>query len=131
MIFDSSIWIDFFKGKKTPFTDLLDELLAKYESVNVHLCPAILQEVLQGVNSKEDYNQIKELIFTCQFLYLDPYFVTENSALLYRSLRSKGVTIAKPNDCQIAFYAMHFKLDLAHNDTDFVEIAKHTSLKVH
>ena len=52
-----------------------------------------------------------------------------NSALLYRSLRSKGVTFAKPKVCQIAFYAMHFKLDLVHNDIDFVKIAKHTSLK--
>ena len=131
MIFDSSIWIDYFQGKKTPLTDLLDELLEKYEIVNVHLCPAILQEVLQGVSSQEEHRQIKELIFTCQFLYLDPYFVAEGAADLYRALRSKGVTINKPNDCQIAFYAIHFKEQLVHNDKDFVKIARHTSLKVY
>ena len=40
-------------------------------------------------------------------------------------------SINKPNDCQIAFYAIHFKEQLVHNDKDFVKIARHTSLKVY
>jgi predicted nucleic acid-binding protein len=131
MIFDSSIWIDFFHGKKTVYTNLLDELLARYDETDVYICPAILQEVLQGVKSTENYELLHELMLSSQFLNLDPYFVAENAASLYRSLRTKGITILKPNDCQIAFYAIHFKLKLVHNDKDFDKIAKHASLKIY
>jgi predicted nucleic acid-binding protein len=131
MIFDSSVWIDFFQGKKTVHTNLLDELLERYDETDVHICPAILQEVLQGLRSRENYDLLQELMFSSQFLYLDPYFVAENAAGIYRSLRTKGITILKPNDCQIAFYAIHFKLKLVHTDKDFDKIAKHTSLKIY
>jgi predicted nucleic acid-binding protein len=130
MIFDSSIWIDYLRGEKTPETELLDVLLGKYEEIDVHLCPAIFQEVLQGVRKEDDPNLIRDLLFTCQFLQLDPYFIAENAANLYRSLRVKGVTINKSNDCAIAFYAIHFNLQLIHNDHDFDKIAAHTKLKI-
>ncbi len=131
MIFDSSIWIDYLRGNKTSSTDLLDRFLDEYTVPNVHLCPAIFQEVLQGINQKDNPLLIKDLLLTCQFLQLDSYFAAENAATLYRSLRIKGITIRKPNDCLIAFYAIHFKLELVHNDKDFDKIAKHTPLKVY
>lgn len=131
MIFDSSVWIDYFRGVKSPNTQLLDDLLLKYEEVDVDLCPPIFQEVLQGLKPQDDPEMVRELLLTCNFLQLDPYYVAESAAQIYRSLRAKGVTIRKPNDCVIAFYAVHFKIKLAHNDSDFVKIAKHTSLKIH
>jgi predicted nucleic acid-binding protein len=131
MIFDSSIWIDYLRGNKTPSTNLLDRLLDEYTVPNVHLCPAIFQEILQGINQKDNPLLIKDLLLTSQFLQIDSYFAAENAATLYRSLRIKGITIRKPNDCLIAFYAIHFKLELVHNDKDFDKIAKHTSLKVY
>ncbi len=68
---------------------------------------------------------------TVNFLNLDGYFVAEEAAKIYRTLRKKGITIRKPNDCIIAFYAIHFNLKLVHNDSDFDKIAKHTKLKIH
>jgi predicted nucleic acid-binding protein len=130
MIFDSSIWIDFFRGRKSDFTDLLDGKLAEFDTPDVYLCPSILQEVLQGINDSDDAELIKNLLFSCKFLLLDSYWVAEKSAEIYRNLRKKGITINKPNDCIIAFYAIHFDIKLAHNDKDFDKIAKHTSLKV-
>ena len=131
MIFDSSVWIDYFNGKNNTHTDLLDALLESYDAVDVHVCPIIFQEVLQGIKRDEDHQQIKDLLFTCQFLYLDPYFVAEGASTIYRSLRTKGITIRKPNDCQIALYAIHFKLALVHSDKDFDKMVKHTALKVY
>ena len=48
---------------------------------------------------------------------------------LYRSVRKKGVTIRKSNDCLIAYFAISCKAVLLHNDGDFDKIAKHSSLK--
>lgn len=131
MIFDSTIWVDYLRGKKSEKTDLLDQFLAEYDPVNVHLCPPIFQEILQGLNKEDNPALIKDLLITCQFLTLDAYFCAEQSANIYRQLRDKGVTIRKPNDCLIAFYAMHFKLELVHNDKDFEKIAKYTALKTY
>lgn len=131
MVFDSSVWIDFFNGKKDTRTDLLDSLLESYDVVDIHMCPVIFQEVLQGIKRNEDHRQIRDLLFTCQFLYLDPYFVAEGASDLFRSLRTKGITIRKPNDCQIAIYTIHFKLDLVHSDKDFDKIANHSGFKVY
>lgn len=131
MIFDSSIWIDYLKGIKSAFTDLLDRELDSYGQANIYLCPAIFQEVLQGIRRNEKHDEIKELLFISRFLKIDPYFAAEEASAIYRNLRQKGITIRKPNDCLIAFYAIHFKLPLVHNDNDFNKIAKYTSLKVY
>ncbi|MBX2895314.1 MAG: PIN domain-containing protein [Cyclobacteriaceae bacterium] len=110
---------------------MLDQFLAEYDPVNVYLCPPIFQEILQGLNKEDNPVLIKDLLITCKFLNLDGYFCAEQSAILYRQLRDKGVTIRKPNDCLIAFYAIHFKLELVHNDKDFEKIAKYTALKTY
>jgi predicted nucleic acid-binding protein len=129
MIFDSSVWINYSIGKINKETDLLDSSLAR--GIPSDMCPPILQEILQGIRSSFDYERTKDMLFEMNLLQLDPYFVAEGAANLYRNLRAKGVTIQKPNDCQIAFYAIHFKLKLVHNDKDYDKIAKHTSLKIY
>lgn len=129
MIFDSSVWINYLTGKSNLETDLLDNFLA---TGNIqHVCPPILQEVLQGIRDPLDYQKTRNILFLMNFLQLDPYYVAEEGALIYRTLRKKGVTIRKPNDCLIAFYAIHFKIDLVHSDKDFGKIAKHTALKIY
>jgi len=61
---------------------------------------------------------------------LDPYQVSVQAAQLYRSLRKKGVTIRKANDCLIACYAIHFDIELCHNASDVDLIGKNSSLKI-
>jgi predicted nucleic acid-binding protein len=62
-------------------------------------------------------------------LQLPPIQAAVGSADLYRSLRKKGLTIRKCNDCLIAFYAIEFSTALVHSDSDFDLISKHTKLK--
>ena len=129
MLFDSSVWIDYFHGAKTHQTEALDKI---FEFVlKGYTCPTIFQEVLQGIKDDENYLAVKESIMRFSFLQLDSYFVTEEAAKMYRMLRKKGITIRKPNDCIIAFYAIHFNLKLVHHDSDFDKIAKHTKLKIY
>ena len=131
MIFDSSVWIDYLKGVRTSATQLLDEKFDIYGKIDIEICPPIFQEVLQGIKTDKKFNEIKDLLLTTNFIKLDPYFVAEGGADIYRMLRKYGVTINKPNDCLIAFYSIHFKLPLVHNDDDFDKIAKHTSLNIY
>ena len=129
MLFDSSIWIDYFHGAQTFQTRALDKVFELV--VKGYTCPPVFQEVLQGIKNDGNYIAVKESLVRFNFLQLDSYFVAEEAAKMYRMLRKKGVTIRKPNDCIIAFYAIHFDLLLVHNDSDFEKIAKHTSLKAY
>ncbi len=63
-------------------------------------------------------------------LQLNPVEAAVEAAQLYRTLRKKGVTIRKPNDCLIAQYALFYDLPILHNDSDFTQIALYTALRV-
>jgi predicted nucleic acid-binding protein len=71
------------------------------------------------------------LLLSYHYLKIDPVYSAIRAAELYRFLRQKGVTIRKPNDCLIAAICIDNKIPLFHNDKDFDNIAKHTSLKIY
>jgi hypothetical protein len=129
MIFDTSVWIDFSRGKKTAFAGLLQQRILNDDKV--HLCPPVYQEILQGVKDEIELEEIKGLLLSLDFLLLDPYFVAEGAANIFRQLQKIGLTVRKPNDCIIALYAIHFNLKLVHNDSDFDKIARHTALMIY
>jgi predicted nucleic acid-binding protein len=129
MVFDSSTWIDFLNGKQSRNAALLQ--LQIREFYPVHICPPIFQEILQGIKNDERFEEVRDLVFGLNLLSLDPYFAVDGAISLYRKLRKEGSTVRKPNDCLIAFYAIHFKLMLVHNDKDFDKIAKHSALKIY
>ena len=127
LIFDTSVWIDFLKGKNNPESDLLTSYIDNEDQVL--LIPAILHEVLQGIREDTQYRQIKEIFSYFTVLQLPPVQAAIGAAELYRGLRKKGVTIRKSNDCLIAFYAIEFSTSLVHLDSDFELICKHSKLK--
>jgi predicted nucleic acid-binding protein len=127
IIVDTSVWVDFFRGQQTAQTILTADLLATSDSIAI--TPTILQEVLQGIRDDHRYETIKESLLACIMLSLDPVEAAIGAADLYRSLRKKGITIRKPNDCLIAYYAIIHALSVLHNDVDFNQITEHTSLQ--
>lgn len=129
MLFDTSVWIDFSKGKKTTAADLLEKEI--YSGRKVFVCPPVYQEVLQGIRSDLEYEELKQLMLSLDFLNVDSYYVAEAAANLYRSLRKKGITIRNSNDCIIACYAIHFNIKIVHTDRDFTKIAEGSQLKVY
>ena len=128
MLFDSSIWIDFLNGKQTEKSALLHNEIKEFS--NVFICPPVYQEVLQGIVTDADEQVIKLHLDNLTKLIEDAYFVAAEAANLYRSLRIKGITIRKPNDCLIAVYAIKNEIVLLHDDRDFRLIAENTSLRI-
>src|SRR5882757_838306 len=127
LIFDTSVWIDFLRGKSNPQVDLLTLYIDHNDQVL--LIPTILQEVLQGIREDAQYRQIKEIFSYFTVLQLPPVQAAIGAAELYRGLRKKGLTIRKSNDCLIAFYAIEFSTPLVHLDSDFEFVSKHSKLK--
>ncbi|TYR35565.1 PIN domain nuclease [Sphingobacterium phlebotomi] len=128
VIFDTSVWIDFFNKKDTRESLLLEQYILADDEVL--MVPIILQEILQGIREGKMYNQIKEALSFFRLLELPAYHTAVGAAELYRSLRKQGVTIRKSNDCLIAYYAIWFSAPLVHTDRDFDQISKYSDLNI-
>lgn len=127
VLVDTSVWIDALNARGTQQAQLLAQLID--DNVHIVLCPVIIQEILQGIKSDTDFEMVKENLSGFEVLDIDPVEAAYGAASLYRSVRKKGVTIRKSNDCLIAYFAISCKAVLLHNDGDFDKIAKHSSLK--
>ena len=127
-IIDTSLWIDYLNNIIDKKTDEVADLIYVNEVI---LLPVILQEVLQGIRNKKDFITAKKAFIKYPFFEYNEIEMAIEAASLFRFLREKGVTIRKPNDCLIAVICILNSIELLHNDKDFTNIAKHTSLKIY
>ncbi len=127
VIADSSVWIDFFNQEGLAASEYLIESVLANE---LFICPIIVQEILQGIRDDEKFAFCQEKLQAIPMLKPDIWDASVGGASIYRLLRKRGITIRKPNDCLIAWYAISYDLSLLHNDRDFDLIAAHTPLKV-
>ena len=126
ILVDSSVWIDYFNGKRSWQTDLLDHMLS---NVPIIMGDLILTEVLQGFKSDKDYKAAKNYLSELPFRQMGGYNVAVQSAKNYRKLRKIGVTVRKTIDIIIATFCIIEGLTLLHDDRDFDPIASHFPLK--
>jgi hypothetical protein len=122
MLVDSSVWIDFLRGDASTETLFLKASLENGDPI--WLAPPILQEVLQGADSRQRFDvwdrALGELPMTRES---DPRSLTREAALLYARCRWQGFTPRSANDCLIACCAIRSGLPLLHRDRDFDRIA--------
>ena len=126
ILVDTSVWIDFFAGRDTPYVTTLEQLILDEE--DLALCGIILTEILQGIGDDASYRLVKRFLDPLIMLPM-PETVYVRAAGIYRKLRKSGITIRKTNDCIIAATALEHHCQLLHNDKDFLPIAEHFSLK--
>jgi predicted nucleic acid-binding protein len=126
ILVDSSVWIDYFNGKRSWQTDLLDHMLS---NVPIIMGDLILTEVLQGFKSDKDYETAKNYLDKLPFRQMGGYNVAIQSAKNYRKLRKVGVTVRKTIDIIIATFCIIEGLTLLHDDRDFDPIASLFPLK--
>jgi len=128
MIFvDSSVWIDYFNGRITKQTNILDSIVGD-ELIIVG--DIILTEVLQGFRQDKDFNKARELLDCFIFKEMLGMDIAVESAKNYRILREKGVTVRKTIDVIIATFCIENNLPLLHSDRDFRAMEEHLALRV-
>ncbi|MGO8955481.1 MAG: PIN domain nuclease [Rhodomicrobium sp.] len=113
---DSSVWIDYFNGRISNETDLLDGLLGQQLVLTGDL---ILAEVLQGFRHEKDYRIALRLFESIEIRNLGGRDIAVRAAQNYRALRAKGITPRKTIDMIIATYCIAHGLPLLHADRDF------------
>ncbi len=124
---DSSVWIDYFNGRHTPQTELLDAVLGTQP---LAVGDIILAEVLQGFRRDADFAAAKNALLQFRLFRLGGTAIALKSAENYRLLRRKGITVRKTIDCLIATAAIEYGLPLLHADRDFDPFEQHLGLQV-
>ena len=126
ILVDSSVWIDYFNGRKTDKTDWLDSAIGNKHIIVGDL---ILTEILQGFQSNNDFRTAKSLLLDFPFMEMVGQELAIKSALNYRFLRNKGVTVRKTIDVMIGTFCIHYQFSLLHDDRDFEPMEKYLKLK--
>ena len=127
IVVDSSVWIDYFNGKETQQTDLLDSYLGNTPIIMGDL---ILTEVLQGFYSDKDYKSAKRMLLQMPFMSMGGLELSLESATNYRKLRKKGVTVRKTIDVMIGTFCIHHQIPLLHDDKDFEPVIEFLGLQI-
>ena len=89
----------------------------------------ILTEILQGFQSDNDFRTAKNLLLGFPFMEMVGQDLAIKSALNYRFLRKKGVTVRKTIDVMIGTFCIHYQCSLLHDDRDFDPMEKYLHLK--
>lgn len=128
ILVDTGVWIDFFRGRDTPYRSILHELIAGDE--DLCLTGIILTEILQGIKDNKTNRETREYLL--EFPVYNPSGIATyiEAANIYRQCTKKGKTIRKTLDCLIAAVAIENDLTLFHNDADFDRIAQCAALGV-
>lgn len=127
IVVDSNAWADYFNDVEGPHVDRLDDALR--HELDLAVLPIIVTEVLQGFRSDRGFRRAERLLVALPLIEpsLDCHV---RAAQLFRSLRSKVVTVRGAVDCLIAQACLDLEAPLLSPDRDFREIARHTSLRL-
>jgi predicted nucleic acid-binding protein len=122
---DSSVWIDYFKGRITPQTEKLDRLLDREP---LAIGDLILAEVLQGFADEREFNEARKLLTSLIVVDLCGPEIAIQAAKNFRILREFGITVRKTIDSIIATRCIENGYDLLHNDRDFDPFVRYLGL---
>jgi hypothetical protein len=125
ILIDTSAWVEFLRGTRSPVCELVDKLLAE----DIATCDPVRMEVLAGARSEQHLQQLRGLLARASVVPTEPADF-EVAAALYRTCRQQGRTVRKLMDCLIAAVAIRADIPLLHLDTDFDTLVEHTALQV-
>lgn len=126
ILVDSSVWVDFFRGKDTAQTGRLDALL---DSEVLGIGDLNLTEVLQGCKFQKEFNDARRLLGRLEFVVLGGSDVAVQAAVNYQKLRSLGLTVRGTVDVVLATRCIVSGYQLLHSDRDFDAFEQHLGLR--
>ena len=127
IIVDTTVWIDYLNGVKTPQTDWLD---TEVERQRLGLTDLILCEILQGVKNEEQATETRRELMKFEVMPMSGIDLAVAAAQNYRKLRAQGRTVRKTIDCLIATFCLLNGHALLHNDRDFDPFEELLGLRV-
>lgn len=124
---DTSAWISYFNGRRTPESDLLDRLLKEERLIIGDL---IMAEVLQGFRYDLDFHRTRRLFEKLDCRPMVGREIAIAASGNYRILRARGVTVRNTIDAIIATFCIAEGHELLHSDRDFDPFERYLGLRV-
>lgn len=125
VLIDTSVWIDYFRGKNVQLAEKADEALTFYE---VFVPKIVIAELIQGSKSEKEIKVIEE--FFGAFNVIDH---TENTWIeagrLSFAMKRKGLTVNLV-DCYIAVLSIEYNCKMFSLDEHFKSIKKFSGLEM-
>ncbi|MYG12385.1 MAG: PIN domain nuclease [Gammaproteobacteria bacterium] len=119
---DTSVWIDYIRGRDDAHVHFLRDLLANPLAVSI--TPLIYMEILQGARDRAAFERLQDYFNGQRFVdFEQPADSHAAAAGIYFDCRLRGVTVRSSIDCLIAQSAIESDLTLLHHDQDFRRIA--------
>jgi predicted nucleic acid-binding protein len=126
ILVDPSVWIDYFRGKATAQTGLLEGLL---DSQELAIGDLNFIEVLQGCRVEKDFKEVRRLLGRLDLIVLGGEDVVVEAAKNFRKLRALGVTVRGTIDVLLATRCIVSGHQLLHSDRDFEAFERHLGLR--
>lgn len=122
IVVDTSVLVDFFRGRQTAPV----ELLARLDASGTPFCvPSVCcQEVLQGAKNEREWKLLLDYLSSQRILHPKSHETHLAAARLYFDSRRRGLTVRSTIDCLIAQLAIEEDAELLHDDRDFEAIAR-------
>jgi predicted nucleic acid-binding protein len=125
IVVDSTVWVDFLRGRNAPHVRRLDAALGAMEIIVGDL---MLCEVLQGLDSEREAREVEALLRRFEIVSMGGDAIAVAAARNSRSLRRRGITIRKTIDMLIGTWCIENRRPLLHNDKDFRPMTLHLGL---
>jgi predicted nucleic acid-binding protein len=126
VVVDSSVWIDFYRGRLTDQVATLQKMM--WRGGEVMVGDLILAEVLQGSISQKEFEKIQQDLAAFHQLTISDSVSAVRAAQNFRLLRSKGITVRKTIDTLIATRCIIDNIPLLYSDRDFDPFVEHLGL---
>jgi predicted nucleic acid-binding protein len=125
IVVDSSVWIDFLKGRSAPHVGRLRALLGTSQVIVGDL---MLCEVLQGLEDERAAREVEALLRRFEIAPMAGDAIAVAAARNFRFLRGRGITVRKTIDLLIGTWCIEQRRPLLHNERDFRPMARHLGL---
>ncbi|MCP3800473.1 PIN domain nuclease [Allokutzneria sp. A3M-2-11 16] len=119
-LIDSSVWIDWFRGRESPATATVERLVRQPEVLAT--TQPVLMELRFGA-APAALSRIEQVMNSLVQLDVDPAIDFHQAADLFRAVRRSGHTVRSAIDCLIASVALRHDVVLMYKDVDYERIA--------
>jgi len=127
VIVDSTVWIDYLNGKRTPQTEWLDREVSRQR---LGLLDLVLCEVLQGLRHDRRFRDAQSALLRFEVFATGGVEFALAAAINYRALRARGRTVRATIDAWIATFCLLHDHRLLHDDRDFNHFEQLLGLQV-
>jgi predicted nucleic acid-binding protein len=125
VLVDTSVWIDFLRGRPGAATDCVRETLGN----DCTTTEPVMIELLSGAAPGPRTFEIERLLLSQRWARLVPALDYRGAVDVYQATRATGHQPRALQDCLIAAIALRVGLTIAHRDADYERIAAATGLR--